>query len=233
MYTYCNIEKKLGIWMNLKKTSLLIVLATALIIAIYAIQDKTEVEKISLKDFDFFPHNLNNHEKRFKKLFQNLDSEIHILKKNSYFKNFVRKKDDKKKVEVLFLEILEKIPELHQLRYIYKNGKEIIRAQRDQGSTFLVEESKLENKKHRSYFNNIMHSNSNHMWVSKTNENMKNNVILIPNDKILRIGIQVLVDDNKDGILVANIKMDKINISEGEFLQSFRVDMSRNIYIGY
>jgi len=202
-------------------------------LAIYTIQDKTEVEKIALKEFDFFSHNLTNNEKIFEKLFQNLDEEMHTLKKNSYFKNFVKAKEDKRKVEILFLEILEKMPEIHQLRYIYKDGKEIIRAQRDQGLSFLVEETKLQNKKHRYYFKNIMQSNSSQIWLSKIDDNIENNVVPIPNDKTLRVGVQVLVNDKKEGILVANIKMDKINIVEGEFLESFRVNMSNNIYISY
>ncbi len=219
--------------MNFKKISLLLLFLILLPLAIYTIQDKTEVEKIALKEFDFFSDNLTDNERIFEKLFQNLDEEMHTLKKNSYFKNFVKKKEDRKKVELLFLEILKKIPELHQLRYIYKNGNEIIRAQREAGSSFLVEESKLQNKKHRYYFTNIMQSNSNHMYLSKIDDNIENNVVPIPNDKTLRIGIQVLVNERKEGILVANIKMEKINIMEGAFLQSFRVDMHKNIYIAY
>ena len=40
-------------------------------------------------------------------------------------------------------------------------------------------------------------------------------------------------DDKKEGILVANIKMNKINIKEGSVFQSFREDMRKNIYISY
>jgi len=218
---------------NFKKISLLLLFLIVLLLAIYTIQDKTEVEKIALKEFDFFSHNLTDNEKIFEKLFQNLEEEMHTLKKNSYFKNFVKEKEGRKKVELLFLEILEKLPEIHQLRYIYKDGKEIIRAQRDQGLIFLVEEPKLQNKKHRYYFKNIMQSNTNQMWLSKIDDNIENNVVPIPNAKTLRVGVQVLVNDRKEGILVANIKMDKINIVEGEFLESFRVNMSKNIYISY
>jgi len=202
-------------------------------VAIYTIRDKTVIEKIALKDFDFIFSPLTKNEKNFENLFQSLNKEMSSLKKNTYFQNFVKDKADKKKVETLFLEIVEKIPELHQLRFIYKDGKEIIRAQRDQGVSFLVEEEKLQNKKHRYYFTNIMQSNTNQMWLSKIDENIENNVIDSPNEKTLRVGIQVLVDDIKEGILVANIKMEKLNISEGKFLESFRMDMNKNIYIAY
>jgi len=218
---------------NLKKTSLLFLFLLTLSLAIYAIQDKTEVEKIAIEEFDIFSQNLTHNEKIFEKLFQNLDEEMHILKENSYFKNFLKNKEDRKKVELLFLEILKKIPQLHQLRYIYKDGNEIIRAQREQGSSFLVEESKLQNKKHRYYFKNIMQINSNHMYLSQIDDNIENNVVPIANDKTLRIGIQVLIEDKKEGILVANIKMEKISVREGTFLQSFRVHMHKNIYISY
>jgi len=218
---------------NTKNFSLIIFISIILFIGLYTIRDKTVVEKIALEDFELVTPKLTENEKKFGSLFQNLNKEMNSLKKNSYFKNFVKDKADKIKVENLFLEIVKKIPELHQLRYIYKDGKEIIRAQRDQDLSFIVEEKKLQNKKHRYYFTNIMKSTNNQMWLSKIDDNIEHNVIPLPNEKTLRVGIQVLVDEVKEGILVANIKMDKLNIHEGEFLQSFRVDTNKNIYIGY
>jgi len=218
---------------NTKNISLIIFISILLLASIYVIRDKTVVEKIALKDFDLGTPKLTKNEKKFENLFQNLDEEMSSLKENSYFKNFVKSKEDKRKVENLFLEIVKRTPELHQLRFIYKDGNEVIRAQRDQGSSYLVSQNKLQNKKHRYYFKNIMETSNNQMWLSKIDENIENNVITSPNEKTLRVGIQILVDDIKEGILVANIKIDKLNIIEGEFLQSFRVDMSKNIYIGY
>ena len=141
--------------MNYKKIFLLNSGLILFLLAFSTIQDDPVVEKIALQEFDFLTPKLTKNEIKFEKLFQDLDEEMHSLKKNSYFKNFVKVKENKRKVEVLFLEILEKMSELHQLRYIHKDGKEIIRAQRDGDTSYLVEENKLQNKKHRYYFINI------------------------------------------------------------------------------
>lgn len=219
--------------MNVKNISLFIFSLIILQLAIFTIQDKPVIEKIEMKEFEATLPKFTPSELKFEKFFFDLDKEMLFLKNSKYFKNFVKEEIYAVEVEDLFLHILSKVPELFQLRYIDYDGNEVIRAQRNLNSTYLIAKNKLQNKKHRYYFKNIMKSNDNKMWLSKIDANMENGIIDFPERKTLRIGIPVLVDNAKQGILIANIKMDQFKIEDGEFLESFRTNALKNIFISF
>jgi len=218
---------------NVKNISLFIFSLIILQLAIFTIQDKPVIEKIEMKEFEATLPKFTPSELKFEKFFFDLDKEMLFLKNSKYFKNFVKEEIYAVEVEDLFLHILSKVPELFQLRYIDYDGNEVIRAQRNLNSTYLIAKNKLQNKKHRYYFKNIMKSNDNKMWLSKIDANMENGIIDFPERKTLRIGIPVLVDNAKQGILIANIKMDQFKIEDGEFLESFRTNALKNIFISF
>ncbi len=219
--------------MNLKNISLFILSIVILQLAIYTIQDKPVVEKIEMKEFEKIMPKLSKSEKKFESFFLNLDKELVLLKNSVYFKRFVKEDIYAVEIEDFFLHILKKVPELFQLRYIDNKGNEVIRAQRNQNAINLVPKNKLQNKKDRYYFKEIMGLKDNKMWLSNVDFNMENGVVDFPKQKTLRVGIPVMVENVKKGILIANIKMEQFKIEDGEFLQSFRDDALKNIYIAF
>ena len=219
--------------MNLKNITLFIFCIILLQFAIYTIEDKPVVETITIEEFEKYAPKLTQSEKKFEELFFNLNREMTLLKNSAYFKNFVKDNIYKVEIEDLFLYILGKVPELSQLRYIDQNGNEIIRAQRNLNSIYLTPKNQLQNKKHRYYFKKIMESTKNQMWVSRIDANMENGIIDFPENRTLRIGIPVSINKEKKGILVANIIMKQFDMKEGEFLQSFRTNILKSIYIAF
>ena len=219
--------------MNIKNIFLFLFSLGLLQFAVYTIQDKTVIEEIEMEEFEKIIPKLTENEKRFENFFINLDKEMILLKNTAYFRSFVQKNIYKVEIEELFLQILKKVPELNQLRYIDQDGNEIIRAQRKNSSTFLMPDNQLQNKRHRYYFKNIMESNDNKMWLSRIDANMENGIVDFPEQRTLRIGISVLVDNAKMGILIANIKMDSFTIEDGAFLEGFRASVNKNIYIAF
>ena len=219
--------------MNIKNISLFILSLIILQLAIYTIQDKPVIEKIAMKEFDKVATKLTNNEKKFKNFYISLDKELMLLNNSGYFRKFVIEDMYAVEVEDFFLNILKTVPELFQLRYIDSRGNEIIRAEKNHNSVHLVAKNRLQNKKDRYYFNEIMNSNDNKIWLSKIDNNMENGIVDFPNKKTLRIGIPVLVGNKKKGILIANIKIEQFRIEDGEFLDSFRTHNLKNIYIAF
>lgn len=219
--------------MNFKNIALFILSLVILQLAIYTIQDEPSVETIKIEEFEEVRATLSEDEETFKQFFKNLDIELMLLKNSAYFKNFVTESTYAVEIEDLFVYILNKLPQLYQLRYIDINGDEIIRAQRKNDSAYLIPKNKLQNKKHRYYFKDIMESSNNQMWLSKIDDNIENGIVDFPKRKTLRIGIPIFVKGTKKGILIANVKMEQFNIDDGKFLQSFRTDILKNIYIAF
>lgn len=219
--------------MKIKSIILFVACLGLLQLGIYIIQDRNTVETIKIEDFEQEQPLLTEDEKKFKEFFEYLDKELMLLKNSAFFRNFVKEDMYAVEVEDLFLHILKEIPELYQLRYIDKQGNEIIRAERKHNSLYLLPKNKLQNKKHRYYFKDIMQSTDNKMWLSKIDQNIENGIVDFPKKRTLRIGIPILVNNVKKGILVANIRMEQFHLEDGEFLQSFRTDFLKNIYIAF
>lgn len=217
---------------NIKNFLLFALALIVLQLAIYTIQDKPTIEKIAMKEFDSVVSHLSEDEKKFEDFFFTLDKELMLLKNSNYFGQFVIEDLYKVEVEDFFVHILKEVPQLYQLRYINNNGDEIIRVQREHNSVSLVPRNRLQNKKDRYYFKEIMNSNDSTMWLSKIDYNMENGVIDLPRKKTLRVGISVLVGGVKKGILIANIEMEQFHLEDSEFLQSFN-DERKSIYIAF
>jgi len=223
----------LGKIVNIKNISLFILSLIILQLAIYTIQDKPVVEEIKMEEFEKIVIKLDVNEKKFEDLFKILDKELVLLKSSMFFKRFVKEDIYAVEIEEFFLHILKRVPQLYQLRYIDDKGNEVIRVQRTQDAIHLIPKNRLQNKKNRYYFKEIMESKDNKMWLSKIDYNIENGTIDYPKQKTLRVGIPVLVEKSKKGILIANIKMDQFDIEDGEFLESFRDDVLKNIYIAF
>jgi len=218
---------------KIKGIALFVLCIVVLQFAIYTILDKPTVETIKIEEFENAQPILSPDEANFKEFFSLLDKELMLLKNSGYFKDFVKEDIYGVEVDSLFLDILKKIPQLYQLRYIDQKGDEIIRAQRNQNTTHLIPKNQLQNKKHRYYFKDIMDTSNNRMWLSKVDNNIENGIVDFPKKKTLRIGIPILVKNKKKGILIANVKMEQFNLEDGEFLQSFRTDVLKHIFIAF
>jgi len=205
----------LGKIVNIKNISLFILSLIILQLAIYTIQDKPIVEEIKIEEFEKVAIKVDVNEKKFEDFFMILDKELVLLKSSIYFKRFVKEDIYAVEIEDFFLHILQRVPELFQLRYIDDKGNEIIRAQRTKNAISLIPKNKLQNKKDRYYFKEIMESKDNKMWLSQIDFNIENGLIDNPKQKTLRVGIPIMVEKTKKGILIANINMEQFKIQDG------------------
>ena len=88
----------------------------------------------------------------------------------------------------------------------------------------MIKENDLQNKKHRYYFEKISNKKSDQIWYSNIDLNIEHNKIVKPIQPTLRVGTPVVINGQKKGILIINVKIDY-------FLAKFVKATNYNIYV--
>jgi len=142
-------------------------------------------------------------------------NDITFLSKLSYFKTPLNQQTITN-IQQDFLEFIKQNGAYYQLRYIDKNGYEIVRVDFDGENYQIIPESNLQDKSWRYYFDLAMKLDANQVYISPLDLNMENeeienrgtsqDPIYVP---VIRYAVPV-VDQagNKQGILIANIYAD-------------------------
>lgn len=116
--------------------------------------------------------------------------------------------------------------EIFQIRYIDKDGNEIIKINRDANSQtpYIEDRKKLQNKKHRYYFKEIAKKGLYEKWISKLDLNIEYGKIERPLRGTIRIGTPLIIDDKFSGMIIINLEMNTI-------LDKIRQSSNFNVYI--
>ena len=92
-----------------------------------------------------------------------------------------------------------------QIRYIDKNGNEIIKIKYDGANAYRVDDDTLENKKNRYYFIKAENIKYDQIYISPMDLNMKNNSIEKPFKPVIRFSTPVYSKNGDfDGIIILN-----------------------------
>lgn len=92
-----------------------------------------------------------------------------------------------------------------QIRYIDKNGNEIIKIKYDGVNAYRVDDDTLENKKDRYYFIKTENIKYDQIYISPMDLNMKNNSIEKPFKPVIRFSTPVYSKNGDfDGIIILN-----------------------------
>lgn len=129
-------------------------------LAIQSAEEKID-EKFAV--FDSFL----DHSKRF----------LQSINNSTFFNNFLKESNNQNKtnLEQFFLSFSNAHPEFMQLRYLDKNGNEIIRIDRDKEDdiTYLIGKDKLQNKSNRYYFADSKNKKLDRVWFSALDLNIE------------------------------------------------------------
>ncbi len=145
-----------------------------------------------------------------KEKIKDIDNIVKSIAKNPTMKSYLETKDQHQLYELnnIFLSIAGINTKIMQLRYIDKNGMEIVRVDRtnEQNEPFLVETTKLQNKKNRDYFEQVSQLKKSTIWHSKFNLNVEHGKIEVPYRPTLRVA-QPLFDKNNEfiGMVIVNM----------------------------
>ena len=163
----------------------------------------------------------------FKFYLDNLEAKLEAVKDSTIFNKYIKNgKITDKNVQDLFLSIARSDNFIMQLRMIDINGQELLRVDRNvcYALPYLVTKTKLQNKKNRYYFKEIIQLQKDKIWTSNLDLNIEHGKIEKPYKPVIRIGTPVYNNEKKVGILIINVFMKKI-------LDQIRSSKLYNIYL--
>ncbi|MCU7940186.1 MAG: diguanylate cyclase [gamma proteobacterium symbiont of Bathyaustriella thionipta] len=99
-----------------------------------------------------------------------------------------------------------------QLRYIDISGNEKIRIDRNNKTSelLIVPKDKMQNKKQRNYFQEILLLTANQFWHSNINLNIEHGKIEFPIKPTFRVATQLVVEDQLKGIIIVNLMFEDV-----------------------
>ncbi|XOB62707.1 sensor histidine kinase [Campylobacterota bacterium DY0563] len=179
-------------------------------------------------DKDKAQYEINLKKEKTLEFYEHYERFLFTISTNRFFTTYINNptSEHKKDLITLFETLSGHEKYITQLRYIDKQGQEIVRVDRDKIDTSikLIEKDNLQNKKHRDYFIETMKKNKSEIFVSKLDLNIENKKIEIPYKPVWRFATPVFLDFNKQGIIIVNIFAQSL-LNEISDSKSFDVDI--------
>lgn len=147
----------------------------------------------------------------FKNFISSSEDSLYGLRSNKFFIDNLKGQKNIKDLQQVFLTISKSQKDYMQLRYIDKNGFEVIRIDRDKaGDTpYIIAENKLQNKLNRYYFKDSITKPLEKVWFSSLDLNIEREKLQIPYNPTLRVILPISVNDEFHGILIINYFMNR------------------------
>lgn len=143
--------------------------------------------------------------------------EIETLAQSPFSKGIIQSylNGDKKRKQVsidYLLDLARGHEEMMQVRYIGNSGEEVIRIDRKAigSEPYALPEQALQNKKDRYYYKALLEIPEGMTWYSQIDLNVEHGKIEEPFQPTLRIGIPLFLDNEREGMIIVNIFMQKL-----------------------
>lgn len=167
---------------------------------------------------------------------ERMDDIVIAIANNQTLKDFIESGDIGKKHELqnLFLTVTDTDKSIMQTRLIDKNGKEIIRINRDnaQSLPYIVNDSMLQDKSLRDYFQTVSKMTTSTIWHSRLDLNIENGKIEVPFRPTIRIAIPLYQQNKFAGMIICNMLSQELyeSVENSPLFDIFIID-SEGYYI--
>lgn len=168
---------------------------------------------------------------------EKMDSMLKALSTSKILQDYLQEPNPKNKeyVRSLFYAIAMSDNFIMQTRYIDEKGQEKIRIDRinDSSNPFVIEDSKLQDKSSRDYFQAVSKMKPEQIWHSKLDLNIENNKVEIPYKPTIRVATPIYIKDKYKGIVIINILTTKIlaNLRSSPVFDHYIIDKEGNIIL--
>ena len=168
--------------------------------------NKEVVKRDSLKKAALYARDIQND---FEQNIKASKAKLKALRESTLFRKDFQQNSLQKYSKFLFLDIVNTSSDVMQLRYIDKNGDELIRVERDNPhqEAYIVDDKQLQNKAKRYYFKEIMKLEDGEYWYSKLDLNIEHGEIQKPLRPVIRIATPYYYKGKKEGALIINVFM--------------------------
>lgn len=183
--------------------------------------DAREIYEIKIKSI-LMPH------------MSDMDNIIKVLAENIATKNFSKLKDEtnRKYLEQIFHAVTSSNKMIMQARYIGKNGKEIIRIERDKNNknVIIINKKDLQDKSNRDYFIKLSNMEDKSIWHSRFDLNIENNKVETPYKPTIRIATPIFEKKKFSGIIILNLSTNNLfnSIRNSTAFDHFIIDKNQN-----
>ncbi|MEM7181824.1 MAG: diguanylate cyclase, partial [Spirochaetota bacterium] len=135
-----------------------------------------------------------------------------------------QKRSYKQQVINLFFSQMDSFDKMIKIRYIDRNGREIIRLDRKKNQTYAHIVTKLQNKSHRYYYKETKKLQAGKYWYSNLDLNLEHGKIEYPIIPTMRISTPLYSQDQFQGLVIISLKIKT-------FFELFLNSNDFNIYI--
>lgn len=173
----------------------------------YANSKKYIIEKEEEK-INFF---MNNIRAKMVKFFCNTKRDVLFLKKSTQEKVSYAQKDiegrHKKELENTYYYFSQNNMQYDQIRFVNKEGYELIRVNNNKGKAYKVPNEKLQYKGKRYYFKDALNLKPGEIYISPIDLNYENGEIEKPLKPMIRYITPVYTNDELRGYLILNLNL--------------------------
>ncbi|MGE4382040.1 MAG: GGDEF domain-containing protein [Arcobacter sp.] len=137
-------------------------------------------------------------------------------------------------LEQIFMAVVASQKEIMQARLISKDGKEIIRIDRNKNDDpFAISKDKLQDKSDSDYFQIVSKMNEQSIWHSKIDLNIENGKIEIPYNPVFRIAMPLFNNNEFSGMVIVNMHIDNLfnAIGKSSAFEHYIVDKDNNFIL--
>lgn len=165
---------------------------------------------------------------------KNIDDIVFALACNKTILEFMSTNLSHKEEELeqIFLAVASSQDKIMQVRLLSKEGKEVIRVDRNKENetAFLVEKSKLQDKSSRDYFQEVSKMTKQDIWHSKLDLNIENGKIEIPYKPTIRVAMPLFEKGNFNGMIIINILTNDLltSIATSSVFEHYIIDKDNN-----
>lgn len=203
----------------------------------------------TLTNYFFHTQNINkNMDVKAKEIFEikienilkpeikSMDNIVEYLANDQTLREFIlsqeKQEEELDKFEKFFLALVGVESEILQARILDKNGKEVVRADRNPVTKkpFLVERAKLQDKSQRDYFKKLSNMKTETIWHSKIDLNVEQGKIEFPYKPTLRIAMPIIDENKFAGVVIINMLLNNLfaQIGTSSAFEHYIVDKEKN-----
>ncbi|MEA4988118.1 MAG: EAL domain-containing protein [Anaerovorax sp.] len=140
-------------------------------------------------------------------IFNELNENLYVIRNSNETNNYLNQENQKNflEAEQLLLRIANNKKSFDQIRFINRNGKEVIRVNNGSEGAYLVPQNELQDKSDRYYYEITSKLNEGEIFISDMDLNKENGEVEVPYKPMIRIAAPLYSSNHTyRGILIVN-----------------------------
>ncbi len=133
-------------------------------------------------------------------------NDLLVIKNANEFSDYMQNPSNQTlaEVEQMFFRISSSKPNYNQIRYLNKEGLEIVRLNNYNNIVQIVPRDELQDKSKRYYYKGAIDLPSDTLYISYLDLNIENPETILPNEPLIRFAMSIYKDGKNNGMIILN-----------------------------